>query len=117
MPKRGAGARAPTPPAPGPSPSLLTGTLDSQFTWAQSLGHAIHSYLSNRTQNPIDADYVIFVAEVASTCNEALLMEYLLGKTTDSARGGPHQPLPGAVQEHLYRRICGIEHRPHGQGP
>ena len=60
-----------------------TGTLDSQFTLAHEMGHALHSYLSNHTQNPIDADYVIFVAEVASTCNEALLMEYLLGKTTD----------------------------------
>ena len=60
-----------------------TGTLDSQFTLAHEMGHALHSYHSNKYQNPIDADYVIFVAEVASTCNEALLMEYLLGKTTD----------------------------------
>lgn len=60
-----------------------TGTLESQFTLAHEMGHALHSYLSNRHQNPIDADYVIFVAEVASTCNEALLMEYLLGKTQD----------------------------------
>jgi len=60
-----------------------TGTLDSQFTLAHEMGHALHSYLSNRCQNPIDANYVIFVAEVASTCNEALLMEYLLGRTTD----------------------------------
>jgi len=60
-----------------------TGTLDSQFTLAHEMGHAIHSYLSNKHQNPIDADYVIFVAEVASTCNEALLMEYLLEKTQD----------------------------------
>ena len=60
-----------------------TGTLDSQFTLAHEMGHALHSYLSNHTQNPMDAGYVIFVAEVASTCNEALLMEYLLNKTTD----------------------------------
>ncbi len=60
-----------------------TGTLDSQFTLAHEMGHALHSYLSNKHQNPVDADYVIFVAEVASTCNEALLMEYLLEKTTD----------------------------------
>ena len=58
-------------------------TLDSQFTLAHEMGHALHSYLSNTTQNPIDSQYVIFVAEVASTCNESLLMEYLLGKTTD----------------------------------
>ncbi|MBO5317402.1 MAG: oligoendopeptidase F [Oscillospiraceae bacterium] len=60
-----------------------TGTLDSQFTLAHEMGHAIHSYLSNKHQNPIDSNYVIFVAEVASTCNEALLMEHLLSKTTD----------------------------------
>ena len=58
-------------------------TLDSQFTLAHEMGHALHSYLSNTTQNPVDSQYVIFVAEVASTCNESLLMEYLLGKTTD----------------------------------
>ena len=60
-----------------------TGTLDSQFTLAHEMGHAMHSYLSTKTQPTIYSDYVIFVAEVASTCNEALLMEYLLGKTTD----------------------------------
>ena len=60
-----------------------SGTLDSQFTLAHEMGHAIHSYLSNKHQNPMDADYKIFVAEVASTCNEALLMEHLLAKTTD----------------------------------
>ena len=60
-----------------------SGTLDSQFTLAHEMGHALHSYLSNREQNPIDSRYVIFVAEVASTCNEALLMEHLLSKTTD----------------------------------
>ena len=60
-----------------------TGTLDSQFTLAHEMGHALHSYLSNKHQNPVDSHYVIFVAEVASTCNEALLMEYLLSKTTD----------------------------------
>ena len=58
-------------------------TLDSQFTLAHEMGHALHSYYSNKYQNPIDSNYTIFVAEVASTCNEALLMEYLLGKTTD----------------------------------
>ena len=61
----------------------FSGTLDSQFTLAHEMGHALHSYLSNKNRNPIDAHYVIFVAEVASTCNEALLMEYLLNKTTD----------------------------------
>ena len=60
-----------------------TGTLDSQFTLAHEMGHALHSYYSNHAQNPLDAGYVIFVAEVASTCNEALLMEYLLKRTED----------------------------------
>ena len=60
-----------------------SGTLDSQFTLAHEMGHALHSYHSNLHQNPVDAGYVIFVAEVASTCNEALLMEHLLAKTTD----------------------------------
>lgn len=57
--------------------------LDSMFTLAHELGHAVHSYLSNRTQPSVYRDYVIFVAEVASTCNEALLMEHLLGRTQD----------------------------------
>ena len=57
--------------------------LDSMFTLAHEMGHAVHSYLSNRNQPPVYRDYVIFVAEVASTCNEALLMEYLLNRTTD----------------------------------
>ncbi len=60
-----------------------SGTLDSQFTLAHEMGHALHSYYSNHNQNPVDSGYVIFVAEVASTCNEALLMEHLLAKTTD----------------------------------
>ncbi|MDE6259637.1 MAG: oligoendopeptidase F [Oscillospiraceae bacterium] len=57
--------------------------LDSMFTMAHEMGHAVHSYLSNKTQPSVYRNYVIFVAEVASTCNEALLMEHLLGKTTD----------------------------------
>ena len=57
--------------------------LDCEFTLAHEMGHALHSYLSNKNQPVIDSSYVIFVAEVASTCNEALLMQYLLGQTTD----------------------------------
>ena len=57
--------------------------LDSEFTLVHELGHAMHSYLSTKNQPPVYADYVIFVAEVASTCNEALLMQYLLGRTED----------------------------------
>jgi len=59
------------------------GTLDDVFTLAHEMGHAMHSYYSNETQPYIYAEYKIFVAEVASTCNEILLMEYLLEHTTD----------------------------------
>lgn len=58
-------------------------TLDSMFTLAHEMGHAMHSYHSCKYQPISQSDYVIFVAEVASTCNEVLLMRYLLGKTTD----------------------------------
>ncbi len=58
-------------------------TLDSEFTLAHEMGHAMHSYLSTRNQNYLDSKYVIFVAEVASTCNEALLMDYLLKNNDD----------------------------------
>ena len=43
----------------------------------------MHSYLSTKNQEPVDREYVIFVAEVASTCNESLLMQHLLKKTQD----------------------------------
>ena len=61
-------------------------TLDSEFTLAHEMGHAIHSYLSNKNQPVVYSDYVIFVAEVASTCNESLLMQHLLKTTTDKKR-------------------------------
>ena len=58
-------------------------TLDSLFTIAHEMGHALHSYHSCANQPVCSSDYVIFVAEVASTCNEILLMRHLLGKTAD----------------------------------
>lgn len=58
-------------------------SLDNMFTLAHEMGHAMHSYYSNTNQPYIYAGYRIFVAEVASTCNEILLMEYLLKNTTD----------------------------------
>ncbi len=57
--------------------------LDSMFTLAHEMGHALHSYHSTANQPVCTSDYVIFVAEVASTCNEILLMRHLLSKTTD----------------------------------
>lgn len=61
-------------------------SLNSQFTLAHEMGHAMHSYLSHKNQPPVYAGYVIFVAEVASTVNEALLMQSLLRKTTDKTQ-------------------------------
>ena len=57
--------------------------LDSMFTLAHEMGHALHSYHSCKYQPVNTSDYVIFVAEVASTCNEVLLMKYLLAHTED----------------------------------
>ena len=57
--------------------------LDSMFTLAHEMGHALHSYHSCKNQPVCTSDYVIFVAEVASTCNEVLLMRYLLNHTED----------------------------------
>ncbi|MDN4074168.1 oligoendopeptidase F [Fictibacillus terranigra] len=57
--------------------------LDSLFTLAHEMGHAMHSHYSNKHQPRITAGYSIFVAEVASTVNEVLLINYLLEKETD----------------------------------
>ena len=60
-----------------------TPTVDNMFTLAHEMGHAMHSFYSNSNQEYIYSGYKIFVAEVASTLNEALLMDYLLKNTTD----------------------------------
>ncbi len=60
-------------------------TLDCMFTIAHEMGHALHSWHSCKYQPVCTSDYVIFVAEVASTVNEVLLMRYLLGRTQDKA--------------------------------
>lgn len=57
--------------------------LNSMFTLTHEMGHALHSYYSDEAQNYRNAQYPIFLAEVASTLNEALLMDYLLKKSTD----------------------------------
>ncbi|MFC4767364.1 oligoendopeptidase F [Effusibacillus consociatus] len=57
--------------------------MNNMFTLAHEMGHAIHSYYTNTTQPFTYADYTIFVAEVASTCNEALVLHHLLETTTD----------------------------------
>ncbi len=60
-----------------------TGNYFNVTTLAHELGHAMHSYLSNKTQHYHEAEYPIFLAEVASTFNEHMLINYLLGKETD----------------------------------
>ncbi len=57
--------------------------LNDVFTLAHEMGHAMHSYYSYREQPYINAHYSIFTAEVASTLNELMLMDYLLKKITD----------------------------------
>lgn len=69
-----------------PHPYILLNhkdNLNSQFTLVHETGHTVHSYLSMKNQPVVYSDYVIFVAEVASTCNEVLMMQNLLGRTTD----------------------------------
>ena len=58
-------------------------TVHDIFTIAHEMGHAMHSYYSNETQVMEKADYTIFVAEVASTVNEVLLLRYLIDNTQD----------------------------------
>lgn len=59
------------------------GKLDDVFTFAHEMGHALHSWYSNANQPYVYSGYLIFVAEVASTCNESLLMQYLLKESKD----------------------------------
>lgn len=61
-------------------------TLNDVFTLIHEMGHAMHTYYSNTSQPYIYAGYKIFVAEVASTCNEALLMQYMLKNTEDEKK-------------------------------
>ncbi len=59
------------------------GTLSNVFTLVHELGHSMHSYLANQAQSPRFSRYPIFLAEIASTLNEGLLLKYLLEKQTD----------------------------------
>jgi len=73
-------------------PYILTnfiGNYESVSTLAHELGHAAHSYLSNKYQPFVNSRYPIFLAEVASTVNEALLMDYVLAKVKDASEKMP----------------------------
>ncbi|MGI6189309.1 MAG: oligoendopeptidase F [Clostridiales bacterium] len=59
------------------------GRLNDVFTIAHEMGHSLHTYYSNEAQPYVYAGYKIILAEVASTCNEAVLMDYLLKNSTD----------------------------------
>ena len=58
-------------------------SLENVFTLAHEMGHAMHSFYTNRYEPYVYSNHYLFTAEVASTCNEALLMDYLLKNTTD----------------------------------
>jgi oligoendopeptidase F len=60
--------------------------IDNLFTLAHEFGHSVHSYFTRKHQPFVYGDYSIFVAEVASTCNEALLSHYLLRSTDDKKK-------------------------------
>ena len=73
----------------GMNPVMLLnfqGGLDDVYTLIHEMGHSLHTYFSSQNQEITYSDYSIFVAEVASTCNEALLSHYLLEHETDPAR-------------------------------
>jgi oligoendopeptidase F len=61
----------------------FNGNYEDVSTLAHESGHSMHSFLSNRKQPYVNADYSIFVAEVASTLNESLLLDYMLKNTKD----------------------------------
>ncbi|PET69558.1 oligoendopeptidase F, partial [Bacillus sp. AFS001701] len=70
----------------GTNPYILMNWQDNVnnlFTLAHEFGHSVHSYHTRKNQPYVYGDYSIFVAEVASTCNEAILNDYLLKNTED----------------------------------
>ncbi|MBW2731663.1 MAG: oligoendopeptidase F [Deltaproteobacteria bacterium] len=75
-------------------------TLDDVFTLAHELGHSMHTLLAHESQPFVDSSYTIFIAEVASTLNEALLLDYLLERSDDPAERV-------LLLQHAIDSICG----------
>jgi len=84
-----------------------TDTMNDVFTLAHEMGHAMHSVLSMENQPFVYSDYTIFVAEVASTLNEGLLLDYLLEQTDDPAvRVGLLQHAIDQIALTYYRQVA-----------
>lgn len=92
-------------------------TYDGLSTLCHEMGHAMHSFYSNKTQPYAKADYTIFVAEVASTCNEILLAEHLRKKYADNNQA--QIALIGNILEHFRTTVfrqtmfAEFEHKAH----
>lgn len=95
------------------TPFVMTnfnGELEDVFTLAHELGHAMHSYFSNRTQNREKSQYKIFVAEVASTTNEMLLLEYLIANAkTDTEKLELYNKLFDNAKSTIFRQTMFAE--------
>lgn len=79
--------------------------LDSLSTFSHEMGHAMHSYYSNNTQDYIHADYPIFLAEIASIVNEILLSEYLLSKSSNENKIKYLSELLEKIRATVYRQV------------
>ena len=94
-----------------------TKTYDGLSTLCHEMGHAMHSYYSNKTQPFAKADYTIFVAEVASTLNEILLYEHLMDRYGDDRKA--RIALIGSMLEHFRTTVfrqtmfAEFEHKAH----
>ena len=94
-----------------------TRTYDGLSTLCHEMGHAMHSYYSSKTQPFAKADYTIFVAEVASTCNEILLYEHLMNKHAGDRKA--QIALIGSMLEHFRTTVfrqtmfAEFEHKAH----
>lgn len=78
---------------------------NSISTIAHEMGHAMHSYFSSRAQTYINSEYTIFCAEVASTTNESLLLEYTLQHATDEQKIYLLNQFLEAVRTTVYRQV------------